>query len=266
MAVVIVEAVAIVLLTVLVSGLLRSHADILRALHQLGVDHEAGAGSDRMTGGLEIGRRPQPAGAPSMAAASGRTATDLTGISPTGEALRIAVTSVRHDTLLAFLTTGCSTCATFWRSLARSDVAVPGDARLVIVSHDAQEESVGRVQALAPEGVPVMMSSQAWDDYQVAYAPYFVYVSGPGGAIAGEGVAGSWDELASLLGQAIGDVESAGSSQTGRALRGGPSEDQDRVGRVDADLRGAGILPGDPQLYPVHLDTMPSPNVTDGGR
>jgi hypothetical protein len=45
------------------------------------------------------------------------------------------------------------------------------------------------------------MSSQAWEDYGVPGTPYFVLVEG--GAIQGEGVATTWDALASLVGDAI---------------------------------------------------------------
>ena len=55
-----IEAVVIVLLAVLVAGLLRSHADILRALHELGVsespDTQLLTIQDRM--GDDAGRSP----------------------------------------------------------------------------------------------------------------------------------------------------------------------------------------------------------------
>lgn len=257
-AVVLIEAVAIALLVVIVGGLLRSHADILRALHSLGVDLDGAVapGPPRAAGA-----RP---GAGAVTTGDGRPATDLTGRSPSEEAVRIAVASVRHDTLLAFLTTGCATCATFWHALGASGLVVPGDARVVIVAHDPAEESVSRLRSLAPRRVPVVMSSAAWEDYGVAYAPYFVYVSGPQGRVLGEGVAGTWDELTSLLDQARGDhgaQVSIGPSRghAGAGTRGRSGREQDRAERVDEDLRRAGIVPGDPQLYPARLDTAPPP-------
>jgi hypothetical protein len=248
-AVVLIEAVAIVLLVVLVAGLLRSHADILRALHRLGVDLE-GVPTATPTDGLRVGRRPGgPTGVGALSLSPGRAAVDLSGVSPADEAVRIAVTEVRHDTLLAFLTTGCTTCTVFWEALAHKSLVVPGGARVVIVVHDPGEESLSRVRSLAPRQVPVLMSSGAWEDYDVAFAPHFVYVSGPAGRVIGEGSAGTWGELSSLLGQAIGD---GAASQT-RAAR-----DRDRSGRIDDELAQAGIVPGDPQLYPTHLDTGPT--------
>ena len=261
-AVVLIEAVAIALLFVIVGGLLRSHADILRALHRLGVDLDGGvavAPPRSVAGG-----RP---GAGALATGDGRAAADLTGRSASDEAVRIAVGSVRHDTLLAFLTTGCATCATFWQALGAPGLAVPGDARVVIVAHDPAEESVSRVRSMAPRRVPVVMSSAAWEDYGVAYAPYFVYVSGPQGRVLGEGVAGTWDDLTSLLGQALADRGAradAGEGAAGAGTTARSGREQDRAERVDDDLRRAGILPGDPQLYPARLDTAPPP--AEGGR
>jgi hypothetical protein len=261
-AVVSIEAVAIVLLVVLVSGLLRSHADILRALHRLGIDLEAG--NESGTTAVRLGRGPGHAAGAAAAGTSpnagSRSATDLTGVSPSGEAIRIAVTSVRHDSLLAFLTTGCTTCAVFWQALAAPDLRVPGGARAVIVAHSPEEESLSRVRSLAPREVPVLMASAAWEEYDVAYAPYFVYVSGSSGRVVGEGVAGTWDELTSLLGQAMADGATASAMGSGsRAPSTRQQLDRDRAQRIDDDLSRAGIAPGDPRLYPTHLDTAPSP-------
>ena len=44
-------------------------------------------------------------------------ASDLSGALPTGGAARAAIAGVEHSTLLAFLSTGCGTCGTFWDAL-----------------------------------------------------------------------------------------------------------------------------------------------------
>ena len=74
------------------------------------------------------------------------------------------------------------------------------------------------------------MSSDAWQDYRVPGAPYFVLVDGATGRIAGEGSAQTWHQVASLMGSA-----------------GGDASPRERL--VDAELGAAGILPGDPWLY-----------------
>jgi hypothetical protein len=89
-AVLIMQTVAIVLLGVLVVGLLRSHAEILRQLHQLGagIDPDAGAGVT------------SPVAAPVRRTAS--TGFDVTGTTPADEEVRIGVVGARQSTVLAF--------------------------------------------------------------------------------------------------------------------------------------------------------------------
>ncbi len=219
---VVVEAVAIALLGLLVCGLLRSHAEILRALHRLGVNVEDPASS---------GAAPVAVASPRSRASTVRAAADIVGATPAGEAVQVGVRETRHDTLVAFLSSGCSTCAEFWRAFAQppSALRLPDNTRLVIVTKDAAEESVRRVRELAPAGVPVVMSSQAWKDYGAPVTPFFMHVEGATGAIAGQGTGGTWPQVASMLAQARGDEVEAG---------------------VDRQLLAAGIKPGDPSLYP----------------
>ncbi len=149
-ALVCIEAVAIVLLAVLVAGLLRSHAEILRALHGLGVESDwtrRPTGSGGVTTDVVLGPSPS---APRLAGGddSGR---DIVGTDPSGGAVRIAVVGARHDTLVAFLSTGCSTCRTFWDTFRSASFgAVPGDARLVVVTRGPEAESPGLVARHRP--------------------------------------------------------------------------------------------------------------------
>jgi hypothetical protein len=250
-ALVCVEAVAIVLLAVLVAGLLRSHAEILRALHGLGVEADwttRSATAPGVTTDVVLGPSPvasRPAGGDD----SGR---DIVGTDPTGGAVRIAVTGARHDTLIAFLSTGCSTCRTFWDTFRSSSFgAVPGEARLVVVTRGPEAESPGLVRDIAPQDVPVVLSTDAWAAYDVPVAPYFVLVEGSSGRIVGEGAGTSWAQVASLLAQALGDAPRP------RPPRRTPSTDRAREARADEELLSAGIRPGDPRLYPTHLEAAP---------
>ena len=168
------EAVVIALLAVLVAGLLRSHAEILRALHRL----EGGSASSVST----------PVAAPRRVTTSSSTAFDLIGAAPDDGELSISVVGARADTLLAFLSSGCATCSRFWEAFV--DEALPGlppGARLVVVTRGPGEESPARIRGLAPRHVPVVMTDAAWDDYGVPGAPYFVYVDGAEGRVAGRG-------------------------------------------------------------------------------
>ena len=253
-AVVVGLTVAVALLGLLVAGLLRGHADVLRAMHQLGFDLDPGAPSARPAAAVSVaapGLRPTP-GRPAAT-----DVVDLTGVTPTGDAISLAVGGVRHDTLVAFLTSGCATCRAFWEWFRTGPPEVPGGARLVVVTRGSEAESPGAIAGLAG-ATPVVMSTEAWEHYDVPYAPYFVYVSGPASQVVGEGVAAGWEEVRTLVANAVADGTTRPPDAGGRR---GPHErsraDQRRDDEVDRQLRAAGIEPGDPRLYPS--------SISDGG-
>ncbi len=234
-ALVVVEALAIILLGILVAGLLRSHAEILRSLHQLGV----GLDDDHGHGDADFSVRP---GIPEPGRAS-TPAHDLSGVTPDDQTVALAVVGAGHQTLLAFLSSGCTTCSSFWRAFGdEASLGLPAGARLVIATKGPDDESESEIAKLAPAGVEVVMSSAAWDDYAVPGSPYFVYVDGPSGRIVGEGAATSWEQVSSLLSQALGDSKRRGS-------RARAHDDAVREARADRELTAAGIHPGHPSLY-----------------
>ena len=227
------------LLGLLVVGLLRSHAEVLRRLHEIDprADH-AGHGGHAHPTPQDLGVRPGVA----LPRESETPAFDLSGTTPDGEETALALLGGPRRTLLAFLSSGCATCLEFWREIAEGAV-LPAGVDLVVVTKGEEQESASRVAELAPPGVPVLMSTQAWTDYQVPMAPYFLLVDGPGSAVRGEGAASSWPQLLDLLGQAVDDAPG------GRRRRGTRSA-ADRELRIDRELAAAGIAPGDPRLYP----------------
>jgi hypothetical protein len=240
--------VAVALLAVLVAGLLRAHADVLRALHQMGIELRPGA-TQAGAGPVNV---PMPGVRPTPARPDATDVIDLTGATPSGDAVSLAVADVRHDTLVAFLTSGCATCRGFWEAFRHVPPEVPGGARLVVVTRGSEAESPGAIANLSGV-VPVVMSSGAWDHYDVPYAPYFIYISGPAGRVVGEGVAAGWEEVRTLVANAVADgttsppPASAGGRRRSRA-------DQERDAAVDRVLAEAGIEPGDPRLYPQSID------------
>jgi hypothetical protein len=242
-------AVVIALLALLVAGLLRSHAEILRALHHLGVNMDP-ARDD--AAGVAT-----PVGAPTIRSAEvpkrpARGGVDLVGTTPEHDAVSIAVVDVKHLTLLAFLSSGCGSCLAFWDVFRDGGpVEIPGDARLVLVSKDAGEESVASIRRLAPAvDIPTVMSSQAWADYDVPVAPFFVLVDGESGEVIGEGAANEWGQVQSLLHTALDDAGMLdGKGNLKSARRGKPRADLLREARADRDLLAAGIRPGDPSLF-----------------
>lgn len=248
---VIVLGCAVALLSLLVMGLLRSHAEILRALHDLGVSLDPG---DEVTGGVQTfdvrERSLPPSVVPAPTPGGLGDAVDLMGVTPEGETAAIALVGAERPVLLAFLSSGCSTCIDFWEGF-RADGASPAglDARLVVVTHAEGRESPAAVAGLAAPGMTVLMSSEAFDDYSVSVAPYFVLVDGAAGRVVGEGAARTHAQLRDLLGKAAADAGLAivgGGRRSRRQFLSGPA----RAAQVDAELAAAGIGPGHPSLYP----------------
>ncbi len=258
---VVVEAAAILLLGLLVVGLLRSHVEILRQLHELG-----GGQADL---GLPASAQAQtqvPASAVDLTVggATGTEAHDLAGQTPAGEAAAIGVIGTTHDSLLAFLSSGCLTCGGFWEALGhRGDLGLPAGTRVIAVTKSPDDESQSAVRKLAPTGRTVVMSNGAWADYQVPGSPYFVHVSGPAGRVIGEGTASTWEQVVSLVGRATEDrlanganANAANSADSANSANSPASNGADATARIDAELMAAGVGPGDPTLYPT---SMPVP-------
>jgi hypothetical protein len=230
-----VETVVLVLLSVLVAGLLRSHAEILRRLHTMG----AGLDPDELASPVSL----RPRGDLPHSIGLG-PAHDITGAGLRDAALQVPVVDVRHRTLLAFLSSGCLTCHAFWDAFRdESSLQLPDDVRVVVVTKDPDAESISSLRELAPPDLPVVLSSAAWTDYDVPGSPYFVLVDGVSGQVRGEGTGVSWPQVHSLLTQAGNDAAVA-------------LEDLATDVRIDRELLASGVGPGDPSLYPpVHQKT-----------
>ncbi len=217
------ETLLLVLLVVLVVGLLRSHAEILRRLETPRTNAD---GEPQVDPSLpEPGQR-----------AGVREGHDIVGSTLAGDAVQVGLGAEAPPTLLAFLSSGCTVCRRFWDDLreGRRPAELPAGMRLLAVTKDPSEESPSRLRDLAGE-VPVIMSSAAWRDYAAPGSPYFVYLER--GDVHGEGSASTWQQIASLLRDAIAD---------GAYANGG----ERRTREVDRVLASAGIGPGDPSLYP----------------
>jgi hypothetical protein len=232
--------VAVALLALLVAGLLRSHADILRALHSLG----AGIGDplddpddahDHASHGtvLQLGRRLPPERA--------TDAPDIAGTTLDGDAVAIAATAAPR-TLIAFLSSGCTTCARYWTALREpSALALPRDVRIVVVTKGLELEERDALARVDPGVVELVLSTQAWLDYEVPGAPFFVLTDGAGRRV-GEGLAASLEQVVQLVARASSDDRRTRPSVHGD----GPEREREN----DRLLRAAGIEPGDPSLRP----------------
>lgn len=231
--------VAVAILTLLVVGLLRSHATILRRLHELGAGiEEVPVGDPAAPRTPSDAPRTAPGTVAPSGAPAGREGHDLRGVTPDGEVRALRVGGTR-DTILAFLSSGCATCATFWRQL--DDPQLPERTRLVVVTKGPEDESPAEVAALAPAGATVLMSSDAWTEYEVPGSPYVIHVEGQGGTVRGEGTGADWHQVRRMLLQAAGDRGTSGRSKAAADAR--------REQEIDRTLLAAGVTPGDPSLY-----------------
>ena len=229
-AVVIALAVVVTLLGILVIGLLRSHADIHRRFEALGAGLDGG--HDHGSSQITLTRREQGA----------QRDLRVTGVSPDGDPVVTSLTTGSDPTLIAFLSTTCSSCAPFWDGLESSIMHFGGHRhRVLIVTLGESEESPTRAQSLAKPGVDVVMSSTTWNEFEVPGAPYFVLIEPGTNRVVGEGSATTYDSLIEFLTDATND-QHWDHSLTSAA--------DDEESRIDADLRRAGILPGDQRLYP----------------
>lgn len=218
-----IEGVLLAIALLFVVALLRSHAEILRRLAALEGGHAAADPLD---------------GVPTDA----RQVSGIAGQTPDGDAVAVALGAGSPPTLLAFLSTGCASCGPLWEEL-RARVPVPAPTRLLVVTKGADRESPAKVRRLGPSRAEVVMSTAAWDEFEVPATPHFVLVGGDEGRVLGRGSAMSWEQILGLLDDVRADAEPFGSSSS------------DRAARAEAALAAAGIRADHPSLYP----SRPSP-------
>ncbi len=196
------ETAVLVLLVVVVTGLARSHSALSRRL-----------------AALEGGRPVR-----------GDEAT-LSGTGLGGEAFSVQLAGANQPWVLAFLSSGCTTCAVFWRALADNRETI-GRAHVVIVTRGPATERRSEIARLAPAGVDVVMTDEAWGRFRVPGSPYFVVIDGPSGDVLAEGTATSWDEVASMI-----------TSTVSAQAPARPESATERAARIHAELTAAGIEP-----------------------
>ncbi len=236
--VVVIEAVVLLVLGLVVAGLLASYSGLNERIRRV------------------EGRAPQQRLPPDDFALTpveghredGTTVLQLVGRTPLGDEVILPTAGVDHDLLVAFLSSGCTSCGSLWADLREGRLPVlPAYLRLVVVTRGVTDESPAAIADLAPDDIDVLMSTEIWEDFSTPGSPYFAYVEGATGRVVGEGTALSWTQVLALVATSSGDA--AVVSETGRDLAK-PRSDRDRENGVDLLLLNAGILPGDPSLYP----------------
>jgi hypothetical protein len=229
------ETVLLALLSLLVVGLLRSHAEILRSLES-GTPRRAPASREDEFDPRIARPNDDEIGGP---------ASEVVGTTIEGDARKVAFPAGGPGTLIAFLSSGCTICREFWGAFAQDPLQ--HGTNLLVVTKDSSHESPSKLNRLAGDSIPVVMSTAAWQSYDVPLAPYFVYVDGKTGRIFGEGAASNWGQLKSLFTDFLFDQDpSLARADRGPTTAGGQAA---RAARIDGALDAAGVDEDDPSFY-----------------
>ncbi len=230
----IVDTVLLVVALVYIVALLRSHADILRRLAAV----EEGV--------PPAGARPAASGPPLLGDDKLEAPVPISGLTLAGDSVALSFGAGSPPTLLAFLSSGCTSCAPFWAGLRDTpDVA----ERVVVVTHGPERESPARVARLAPAEAEIVMSSDAWQQYAIPASPHFVLTDGRGG-IRGRGAALDWSQLETMVGDARADADATAPGTVPATTRAAARTTEERAVRSAQALARAGIGPGHPSLFP----------------
>ena len=232
-----VDTVVILVVGVLLVSVLRGYGEVLIQLGEKGTAASSGLKTalPHRLGGTDD---PEPAH-------------DLTGVTPEGSAVQISLQQGAPDSLLLFLSSGCLVCRDFFKAVG-SDGGDPAlrQLRPVIITKGPEDESPSKIASLAVDGssVPIVMSSEMWEKYEVPGSPFFSLVDGRRGLIVGEGSAPSWTQLESLLKDAIADADVIAPTDARPTVRSPIPSGAARQQALDEALSAAGIGPGHPSL------------------
>jgi hypothetical protein len=222
-ALVVALAVAVLLLAVLVAGLLRSHAEILKALHELG----AGLELDRSEGPVDVTIE----GVRTPRRGSSETADAIAARRSTARPSRC-----RSPPAPTPCWPSCPPAAPPAGVLGGLRRAGRGGARRRPAGrrHQGLDEESASALAKRAAARPARVEQQRWEGFGVPGRRTSSTSTAPGASSA-RGSAATWPAVATLMGQAHADD----AHRTGRLTARGAD---------DAALAAAGIRPGDPSL------------------
>jgi hypothetical protein len=128
----------------------------------------------------------------------------LDGTTPDGQPLSIDLDGDEPQ-LVAFLSTSCGICTSLWERLQSGALEEQSaQLRSVVVTKSPSLEDTERVRELTAVGnVPTVMSTQAWEDYEIPGSPYFLLVGGEPRDVIGEGPANGWGDVSAMVGRIL---------------------------------------------------------------
>lgn len=152
--------------------------------------------------GFRRGLRPVPAGAGTErdSPLDRPRAADLAGVTPAGDRVEVRIGGRQGFVVLVFLATRCDGCMEFWQGLGGPQRSgLPSSLTPLVVTKEPPAVSLPDVIALAPPGVPVVMSDRAWADYGVLGYPHLVLVETATRTVVAETVGFCWQDLDALV-------------------------------------------------------------------
>jgi len=161
-------------------------------------------------GGAPGGLRTIPTSRPGSPAY--RQAVDLVGTAPNGEPVTVSMGAPGDATLDAeaaarllviFLSVDCEGCQVFWRGLRDLEaLGFPVGVAAAVVTKGPQAVAPERVARCSEgiDGIPVVMSDQAWVEFGVHGYPHVLVVDRSSSTVTGEVVPLGWDDARALLG------------------------------------------------------------------
>ncbi len=123
----------------------------------------------------------------------------VVGTTPDGDAVEVALDE--GPWLVAFLSTSCSICVDVWTRMAQDGLRqVDPTVRAVVVTKDAGKEDVEQVvRVQAGSELPVVLSTEAWSDYEIPGSPYLLLLDGTAGRLVSEGPVRGWDDVVRMV-------------------------------------------------------------------
>jgi hypothetical protein len=128
----------------------------------------------------------------------------ISGHAPGGEPVEVTLRAAGRI-LLCFLATRCDGCDSFWQGLgggaSEESEQLPADVFCVVITKSAPEADLTEVQRLS-EGIrrwPVVMTSEAWHQFEVLSYPFFVLVEGRSCDVVGETVGFGWSDVRTMV-------------------------------------------------------------------
>ncbi len=128
-------------------------------------------------------------------------ASDIVGVSPSGDPIEVRLADGGGRLLLAFLNTDCDGCEEFWSGLQDPDAAgIPAGTAVVAITKGPETIRSDDVRkSAAGVRIPVVMSDQVWIDYRVLGYPFFVLVDRASNLVVGETVGLGWEDVLAIV-------------------------------------------------------------------